>query len=182
MKSKLYIILTTASLMITLPAYAGDQVWFWEKAFWMDRNGATPLDRKFYDDSLRFEFCNKGSKKVTIAIGYWKLFADKGNFFITEGWWNVEPAECKVPFQSGGLLSTSLYLHIQVDAQPVTDANFKTSNGDTGGIKGCVESGAFLLFTHESKWEKACKSDDQAVPFLELKNANKHNEYTFTYE
>ncbi len=181
---RLHIIILSFSIIFSLPVYAaGDYIWFWEKAFWQDRNEATPLDRKFYDDSLKFKFCNTTQKLASIAIAYWKRFDDnEGDFFITKGWWKVKSGECKIPFHSGGLISSSFYLNIQVDGQSVTDKNFKTAGGDVGGTMGCVKSDVFYILTHKTKWGKGCEMDQNGVPFLELKSANKHNEYNFTYE
>jgi hypothetical protein len=176
------LILTTVSMMLSLPAYAVDRTWPWETEFWQDKNDATPLDRKFYSDSLIFTFCNESPKKVSIAIGYWKPCCDKGDFFITEGWWNVEPHQCKIPFQSGGLATTSFYLNIQVDGKSITDKNFRTAEGDIGGTPGCVEKDPFFLLTPNSKWGNGCKVCDKDVPFIEIKEANKYNEYTFTHK
>jgi len=181
MKFKL-LILTSLTMMFSLPVFAGDYIWFWDKEFWQDKNEASPLDRKYYNDSLKFTFCNKTPKNVAIAIGYWKECCDKGKFFITEGWWNVEPDQCQVPFESGGLVTSDFYLNIQVDGRSITDQNFRTAEGDLGGTPGCVESKPFFLLTHESKWKKGCKPSDKEVPFVEIKKANKYNEYTFTHK
>ncbi|MEN8216907.1 MAG: DUF1036 domain-containing protein [Pseudomonadota bacterium] len=176
------LILTTLSMMFSLQACAEERIWFWDKKFWQDKNEAKLWDRKFYNDSLIFKFCNESPKKVSIAIGYWKPCCDKGNFFVTEGWWNVEPGKCKVPFQSGGLAKLSFYLNIQVDGKSITDERFRTAEGDTGGTLGCVETNSFFLLTPQSKWGKACKKYSQEVPFVEIKEANKYNEYTFTHK
>ncbi len=172
-----YVILISLSIMLYIPTYA--YTWPWDKK---GENSVTPLDQKFYNDTLVFEFCNKSPNKVTVAIGYWKSAFDKGNFFITEGWWNIAPNECKVPFSSGKLSYSSFYLNIQVNGQSVTTSSFKTKDGDNGGTKGCVEQGTFFLVKAESRWGKPCKTEEQEVPFLNIKQANVYDQYTFSYK
>ena len=182
MKFKPLFVTIFTAMTFSSPVFAADRAWFWEKEFWQDKNEATPLARKFYNDLLKFTFCNKSQKIATIAIGYWKEGFGKGKFFITEGWWKVDTDQCKVPFQSGGLATLDFYLNIQVDGKSITDRNFRTAEGDVGGTPGCVESQSFFLPIHESKWKKGCKSSDKEVPFVKIKKANKYSEYSFTHK
>lgn len=180
MNQKYIKLLILMSILLTMSSCAEWRPW--KKTFWQDKNDATPLDKKFYDTSLIFKFCNEKSKPVTTAIGYWKEFSDKGNFFITEGWWTVNEGECRTLFTSGGLVKTDFYLHIQMKGKNITTSDFQTGSNITAGIMKCVESSMFLLFTQESKVDKECKTGDKQVPFLEIKDANKRSEYVFTYK
>ena len=175
-----YMSLTSLGILLCLSIYSVETyAWFWDNK---EESGVTPLDQKFYNDTLSFKFCNKSPNKVTLAIGYWKSAFDKGNFFITEGWWNIAPNQCKVPFSSGNLSYSSFYLNIQVNGQSVTTSSFRTKDGDTGGTKGCVEQGSFFLVKDEKRWGKPCKTEEKEVPFLKIKKANQYNKYTFSYK
>ncbi len=176
-KILIYAILISLGIILYIPNQAS--AGFWDKNW---GNAITPLDKKFYNDTLVFKFCNKSPNQVTIAIGYWKSAFDKGNFFITEGWWNVAPNQCKIPFSSGNLSYSSFYVNIQINGQSVTTSSFKTKDGDKGGTKGCVELGTFFLVKDESRWGKPCKTEEIEVPFLKIKNANQYNQYTFYYK
>jgi uncharacterized membrane protein len=51
-------------------------------------------------------FCNHTNEQVTVAIGYNNL---DDNQWTSEGWWTIDPGQCKVPF--GGTLKSRYYYY-----------------------------------------------------------------------
>ena len=52
------------------------------------------------------KFCNHTNEKVSLVIGY---NSPDSNEWTSEGWWTIDPSQCKVPL--GGVLKSRYYYY-----------------------------------------------------------------------
>jgi uncharacterized membrane protein len=82
------------------------------------------------------KFCNQTNEQVSVAIGY-----KAGEEWTSEGWWTIDPGQCKVPV--GGVLKNRYYYYY-------ADSDSNKWDGD------------FIFCTQDNKFtiqgDKDCKS------------------------
>lgn len=156
-----------------------------------------------------FKVCNKSGTTIYVAQSLWKTkckgydwdsctggYAKKRFIF---GWDKITPGSCKQIY--GGNLQelayTNFYLAIKrKNGKVITDDDFRTQDGFTGGWKLCVHPyKIFSISIWEDQNQNNCRNarnnqpkdwyvdpDDLIrVPFLNIKNAGKWSNYTFNF-
>ncbi|HWA43919.1 MAG TPA: DUF1036 domain-containing protein [Hypericibacter adhaerens] len=107
-----------------------------------------------------FNVCNKTKERVAVALGY-----RAQGVWISQGWWNVEPARCST-LLPGKLSETKYYLYADAKAH-----NWFLA----GGFRFCVKNDEFRVVGNSNCPAQGAKP----LGFLEVsvgKNAS------FTYE
>ncbi len=75
------------------------------------------------------EICNKSDARQSVSIGY-----KSGDDWVSEGWWNIEPGDCKEPVK-GDLKNRYYYYRSHVNGKAYA----------TGEVTFCTKSDAFTI-------------------------------------
>lgn len=90
------------------------------------------------------EICNQTSDEHAVAIGY-----QQDGQWISEGWWNIAPGDCKEPV-TGDLKTRYYYIH--------ASATGRTYNGE--GYTFCTQSDVFTIVGDENCVSRGYDSTD----------------------
>ena len=84
------------------------------------------------------EFCNRSTETISVAIGY-----KSGSTWVSEGWWNIYPGECKT-VKSGYLSNTYYYYRATSSSGNWEDDYYFCTQSEAFtiyGDKNCVSRG-----------------------------------------
>ena len=118
----------------------------------------TAMDVAQAGDGIGLEFCNESQHTQAISIAY-----QKGDSFISRGWWNVEPGECNKPLKDA-LQFRYYYYRAEVSA-----GDF---NGE--GYSFCTSPDAYDIIGDENCADRGYVSED----FAEIDTGESARGYT----
>jgi uncharacterized membrane protein len=96
------------------------------------------------------EFCNYTKAEISLAL-HWQ----KDGAWVYDGWWNLQPSECKVPAGLGGSLRNRYYYYYALRADG-------TSWGDgENSINGCIDPASKFAYSQ-------CPADAKRVKYRTL--------------